>query len=1019
MPGPDPEPQDANTEPPDPSVSAPGDSSTEPPPLADPTSEASEETPDPPESSEDAADGAETPPAAAEGDEPDATLTEAPADSPREPGPAEPEAAEPEEPSPPSGPPPDPAESPGVSVAKARTAWIVPSARLDARAAAPREPEPPITSWAPARPFVPTQPTPVTPPPTEPPPSSPPLTESAPTVPPPTAPPSPQPTDPPPPPLVTAQVPAQWAPASPSAPEPAEPPPDPPIDDILADPGRSGEIPKPWWEVDPDPAEAPAEAALPVVEEAAPADVPPPWWEVDPPALPEPTPAPVEQAPPDPSEPPDVRPPWWAVDVPEVPAQREPPALRNFEPLPEPPAPVGPVGPSWPDDVSAHDTAAWAMPAELTEPEAPSPPDLSPFLPALAAERRGEPMVSPILAAAAAAKQEKADDAEKAKSSDNLPAVIPTTGSAAPFWYQQPSEPGERAKQFYAWARKVWTSSTTPHAEAGEPSEVGYRTQQILVLSAATGVLVGLVAVVLEKATLEWLPDPLEDQPLWLRAAGPAVGLIVAWAALRFLTNRASPATTDAYIQSYHTSPHEPLGHGSVLGRTVAAVGTIGYGGALGPDGPGIYLGAVIGSTLQQRLARFFSREDAKALMVAGAAAGVAAVFKAPATGALFAIEVPYQTDVARRVGLPAMIGAVTGYVTAALMDGTEPLFPIAGSSAFDGKDLVGALIVGLLCGLGARGFSIGLAQLTEQLAKVPVWARLAGAGLVLFGLAFLSEAAFDRPLSLGAGYDVIFWAGGSAVSLWLIGAMLGIRLAAVVSTWGGGGVGGFFLPLLVSGALIGRLAGGAIGFADTELLLVVGMAAFLGAGYRTPLAAVLFVAETTGRAGFVVPALVAVAVAQLVVGRTSVSPAQRAGRLGHLERRRELPISAVLETDVRTVPPDATLEELLDFHLVASRRRAVPVVGSDNRFLGLAELDEIVHVRREAWSTTTIETIARTDAPRGRTTWLVRDALAAMERAGTDMLPIIDGQDRFVGLVTTEDILNLDEILDRTAKAR
>jgi CIC family chloride channel protein len=222
-----------------------------------------------------------------------------------------------------------------------------------------------------------------------------------------------------------------------------------------------------------------------------------------------------------------------------------------------------------------------------------------------------------------------------------------------------------------------------------------------------------------------------------------------------------------------------------------------------------------------------------------------------------------------------------------------------------------------------------------------------------------------------------------------------------------------------VSGALIGRLLGGAMGFADTELLLVVGMAAFLGAGYRTPLAAVLFVAETTGRAGFVVPALVATAAAQLIVGRTSVSPAQRAGRLGHLERRNDMPISAVLETDVRTVPPDATVEELLAVHLVANRRRAVPVVGDDSRFLGLAVLDEVVHVRRDAWPTTSVETIAQADAPRGRTTWLVRDALAAMESAGTDLLPIVDGHDRFVGIVTTDDILELDAILDRTAKAR
>jgi CIC family chloride channel protein len=592
---------------------------------------------------------------------------------------------------------------------------------------------------------------------------------------------------------------------------------------------------------------------------------------------------------------------------------------------------------------------------------------------------------------------------------------------SAPFWYQTPSEPGERTKQFYAWLRRTWTASTTPHAESGEPTEVAYRTHQILVFAAGTGVVVGLVTVLLKKATLDWLADPMVDQPIWLRAAGPAIGLIVAWAALGALARKASPSTTDEYIRTFHTSPHAPLDRAPVAGRTVASVGTIGYGGALSPEGPAIYLGAVIGSTIQQRLARFFSREDAKALMVAGAAAGVAAIFKAPATGALFAIEVPYQSDVARRVGLPAMIGSVTGYVTAALIDGTAPLFPvnaIAGST-FDGKDLVGALIVGLMCGLGARGFSLGLAELQAFMARTPLVWRMIGAGALLFGLAYAADAAFDRPLSLGAGYDVVAWAASPSVSLWLVGLMLGIRLAATTATWGGGGAGGFFLPLAVSGALIGRLLGGAMGFADTEVLLVVGMAAFLGAGYRTPLAAVLFVAETTGHAGFVVPALVATAAAQLVVGRTSVSPAQRAGRLGHLERRNELPISSVLETDVRTVPPDATVQELLAVHLVANRRRAVPVVGDGSAFLGLALLDEVVHVRRDAWPTTTVETVAKADAPRGRTTWLVRDALDAMERAGTDMLPIVDGDDRFVGVVTTEDILELDAILDRTAKAR
>jgi CIC family chloride channel protein len=68
---------------------------------------------------------------------------------------------------------------------------------------------------------------------------------------------------------------------------------------------------------------------------------------------------------------------------------------------------------------------------------------------------------------------------------------------------------------------------------------------------------------------------------------------------------------------------------------------------------------------------------------------------------------------------------------------------------------------------------------------------------------------------------------------------------------------------------------GGAVESLNTTLFVVVGVAAFLGAGYRVPLAAVMFVAESTGRPGFVVPALVAAVVAELVMADDSVTAYQ------------------------------------------------------------------------------------------------------------------------------------------------
>jgi CIC family chloride channel protein len=81
---------------------------------------------------------------------------------------------------------------------------------------------------------------------------------------------------------------------------------------------------------------------------------------------------------------------------------------------------------------------------------------------------------------------------------------------------------------------------------------------------------------------------------------------------------------------------------------------------------------------------------------------------------------------------------------------------------------------------------------------------------------------------------------------------------------------------LVVQGALLGSALRVAIGTSQTTLFPLLGVAAFLGAGYRVPLAAVVFVAETTGRPGFVVPALIAAATSQLLIGDASVSDYQR-----------------------------------------------------------------------------------------------------------------------------------------------
>jgi CIC family chloride channel protein len=496
----------------------------------------------------------------------------------------------------------------------------------------------------------------------------------------------------------------------------------------------------------------------------------------------------------------------------------------------------------------------------------------------------------------------------------------------------------------------------------------------------------------------------------------PAIALALASLCLRFGGRDVSASTSDEYIRTFHDSTGR-LSLAALPYRMAASVATLGSGGPLGYEGPALYAGAAIGSTVQSRLRRFFKPDDVKVLLVAGAAAGVAAIFKAPVTGLVFALEVPYQEDLARRMLLPAAIGSAASYVTFAAIVGTEPILPVAGQPPFNLVDLGGAALVGLVAGVLARVF-IRIVRRAKALSSRgnPV-VRVLLAGAVLAATVLAADRLGDTSLGLGPGYRALEWALDPQHSLLTIVALGTLRVVGVTAVLGGGGVGGLFIPLVIQGALVGRAVDGLFDAESSTLFPVVGMAAFLGAGYRVPLAAVVFVAEFTGRPGFVVPGLIAAVVAQLVMGQDSISPYQVAGRVGHLEGRLRLPLRAVVNTEARTTPPDATVEELFWQHLVGNRQQSVAVVDG-HTFLGMARAQDVGSVERSTWATTLVRDVMRSEVPVANLEWLVSDAIRAMENAGTDRIAVCDG-DTYLGVISATDLIELDEVLDRTSPVR
>jgi CIC family chloride channel protein len=401
------------------------------------------------------------------------------------------------------------------------------------------------------------------------------------------------------------------------------------------------------------------------------------------------------------------------------------------------------------------------------------------------------------------------------------------------------------------------------------------RSGEVVLLAAITGAITGVFVRVFEYVVIEVMFEYVIEAELWVVAIAPIGGLVISAVLLRTLGGGTSNATSDEYLRAFH-DPSYPLRLRPFVARTMAAVATLGSGGSLGLEGPSLYGGATLGDNIQRRLPRPFRGTDQRTLLVAGAAAGVAAIFKAPATGAIFALEVPFRDELARRMLLPALVSSASGYLVFVTLTDTSAIFRIVEVPLFSLRDLFGAVLLGATCAVGARGFAKAM-RIAKGFSLRPMGIRLVVASLGLLGLFVLTRALTGENLSVGTGYEVITqWLADPELSVWLIFAVFLIRCLASAFTMAGGGVGGVFVPLVVGGALVGRGVGEIVNPDRSTLYVLLGVAAFLGAGYRVPIAAIMFVAETTGRPTFIVPALFAAVAAELVMGEQSITQFQR-----------------------------------------------------------------------------------------------------------------------------------------------
>jgi H+/Cl- antiporter ClcA len=432
----------------------------------------------------------------------------------------------------------------------------------------------------------------------------------------------------------------------------------------------------------------------------------------------------------------------------------------------------------------------------------------------------------------------------------------------------------------------------------------------------------------------------------------------------------------------------------------------IGSGGPFGAEGPIIMTGGALGSLIAQCID--VTAAERKTLLVAGAAAGMTAVFGTPVAAVLLAVEL-LLFEWRPRSFLPvALACAVAGFARASVF-GTEALFPLQTEPAHM-ISLLSCVIAGLLSGVLASGLSASLYKLEDWFHKLPIhWMWWPAMGGLIVGI-----GGYVEPRALGVGYDVIGDLLHGHILIHAALAILAVKAIIWVVALASGTSGGVLAPLLMLGAGLGTVLGAILPGHDAALWPLVCMAATLGATLGAPLTAIVFAFGLTHDANALLPLLAATLVAHgfaTVVMRRSIMTEKIARRGYHIYREYGVDplerhhVDEVMTRDVQTIDAALPLTDVLARYFGATQKhRAYPVV-RDGVFVGMLDRVALEDADTRLTAGDLLRDGKRVHALPGEPCRLAATRLAVHE---LERLPVIDDEMsmKLIGIVSRSDLV-------------
>jgi CIC family chloride channel protein len=502
---------------------------------------------------------------------------------------------------------------------------------------------------------------------------------------------------------------------------------------------------------------------------------------------------------------------------------------------------------------------------------------------------------------------------------------------------------------------------------------------------------------------------------LWIPAFG---GLLSGLLVFRFAPE-AEGHGTDAMIETFHRKKGIVRKRVPII-KTIASAITIGSGGSAGKEGPIAQIGSGFASFLASVLK--MNERDRRIMLLAGAAGGLGAIFKAPLGSALFATEVLYRRpEFEFEAIIPCILSSIVGYTVFTFYYGWETIYHIP-KFPFTPNELVFYGVFGFICaavGFFYIHFFYGMRDHFFKKLRIPRSLKPAIGGLMLGGLAFF------LPQILGGGNE---WVQSAIDGKLAVGLMLVLAFAKIFATSftiSSGGSGGVFAPSL----FIGSMLGGSYGHLCSQLFphwvthpsafVFVGMGGFFAGVAKVPIASLIMVAEMTGGYSLIVPLMIVSTISYLILGEVSLYEKQVSTRLDspahigdftidildHIFVREALPP----DRKVETIPEGMRFEEIMEF-IVHSDQSNFPVVDGAGRLKGILSLTDMrrVMLEREIHQLVVARDLATVNVLTVTQEDNLSTALKKMTEAEIRELPVVSKEDsqRVISMLSRKDII-------------